>query len=262
MIIRRVVPGLFLLIAFSLSAATLKLPLLTVGPVTYTNVTVLGANATDLYFTHDKGIGNVKLRYLSADLQKQFHYDSKAAAEAERKQTEADSTYQSSLASNIVAQMEKFRAAEAASSAPPETFADPISDKSLLGKAAPRLDVDKWIGEKPKLDNKFVLISFLAPWSSACRQTLPELNNLQKKFPEKLVVVGISTNSEEELMKAFGPKMEIGCATDSKAKLSAAAGVTSVPFVLLVDTKGLVRYEGHPAAITEKKLQNLFSRME
>jgi thiol-disulfide isomerase/thioredoxin len=160
------------------------------------------------------------------------------------------------VASDIAARMEKARAAEA----PPENFADPVSDKSLLGKAAPRLDVDKWVGEKPKLENKFVLITFLAPWSSACRQCVPELSALQKKFPEKLVIVGVSTNSGEELMQTPGAKAEFACATDSKAKLSTAAGVTSVPFVLLVDTKGIVRYEGHPAALTEKKLQNLFSR--
>jgi cytochrome c biogenesis protein CcmG/thiol:disulfide interchange protein DsbE len=256
MIIPRIVPGLGLLLAFSLSAATLRLPSLTVGPNTYSNVVVLGANATDLYFTHDHGIGNVKLKYLSADLQKKFNYEAAAAAEAEHKQAEADAKYQSTVASDIAARMEKTRAAEA----PPETFADPVSDKSLLGKAAPRLDVDKWVGEKPKLENKFVLITFLAPWSSACRQSVPELSALQKKFPEKLVIVGISTNSEEELMQTPGAKAEFACATDSKAKLSTAAGVTSVPFVLLVDTKGIVRYEGHPAALTEKKLQNLFSR--
>lgn len=38
---------------------------LKVGATTYSNVTVVGFNATDLYLTHDHGISNVKLKYLS-----------------------------------------------------------------------------------------------------------------------------------------------------------------------------------------------------
>jgi hypothetical protein len=34
-------------------------------------------------------------------------------------------------------------------------LADPISDRSLLGKPAPALQVDKWLGEKPSLGRDF-----------------------------------------------------------------------------------------------------------
>ena len=42
-------------------AETLKLDTLKIGSTTYSNVTILGANATDLYFRHSLGFGNVKL---------------------------------------------------------------------------------------------------------------------------------------------------------------------------------------------------------
>jgi hypothetical protein len=54
-------------------------------------------------------------------------------------------------------------------------------------------------------------------------------------------------------------KMEFASAVDSKSKLSASADVTSVPCVLLVDSKGIVRYQGHPGAITEKKMEALMA---
>ena len=50
-----------MLVAFSLGAAPVKLDSLTVGSETYSNVTFLGANATDVYFTHSLGIANVNL---------------------------------------------------------------------------------------------------------------------------------------------------------------------------------------------------------
>ncbi len=259
MIIRRLALGVLPLVTSSALAA-LQFPWLTVGPVTYSNVVVLGANTTDLYFNHDQGIGNVKLKYLSPDLQKRFHYDAKAAAEAERKQAEADALYHSTVASNIAAQVERVRAANAAANAPRECLLDPISEKSPLGKPAPALNVDSWIGDKPDLEGKFVLVSFWEPWSSASLQTLPDLSQLQKKLAGQLVVVGVSTNSEAELSKLSSVKPDFAAATDGKGKISAAAGITSIPCALLIDPKGLVRYQGHPAALTEKKLKAIIAQ--
>ncbi len=43
----------------------------------YSNVTVLTVSATDVYFTYNngKGMANAKLKSLSPDLQKHFHYN-------------------------------------------------------------------------------------------------------------------------------------------------------------------------------------------
>jgi thioredoxin-like negative regulator of GroEL len=102
------------------------------------------------------------------------------------------------------------------------------------------------------------LIDFWAPWSVPCRKCIPDLNALQKKFKDKLVVVGWT--SEGEATNVTDLKMEFPSAVDSKSKLSASAGVTSLPCVLLVDSKGIVRYQGHPGAITEKRLEALMTK--
>jgi len=230
---------------------------LKVGLVTFTNVTILGANATDLYFTHTQGIANVKLKYVGPELQKRFNFDPQRAADAEQKQIEADHLYQSTEAKAF---FDRARAAaEAADKVPPtseNSLADPISNNSLLGKAAPALEVEKWIGDKPVLDGKFVLITFWAPWSIPCRKCLPELNALQKKFGDKLAVVGLS--SEADIPADL--KIEFFSGIDTKAKLSSALGIGSIPSVLLLDSKGIIRYQGHPAAVTEKKLEALLPK--
>jgi thiol-disulfide isomerase/thioredoxin len=250
-----------LLLVFSVPGEPLMLPTLKVGSITYTNVTVLGANATDLYFNHSLGFANVKLKYVGADLQRRFDYDPKAAEEAERRQNENDILYQSSLT--------KAATAQPARSAPGKTkawlgsdtgLADPISERSLLGKAGPNLEVDKWLGDKPVLEGKFVLISFWAPWSVPCRQWIPELNALQKKYADKLVVVAVSAESESEIADMPEPRIECASAIDAKAKLIAAAGVTSIPNVLLRDPKGVVLYQGHPAALDDKRLQAILAK--
>ena len=245
----------------SLYAASFKLDSLTVGPTIYSNVTILGANVTDLYFTHARGIANVKLKYLSPELKKQFNYDPKAAAEAEKKQNESDLRYQTDEATTFFLHGEKpTNSIAKALPSSENSLADPISERSLLGRQAPTLDPDRWLGDKPALEGKFVLIDFWAPWSIPCRKCIPDLNVIHKTFKDRLVVVGWT--SEGTITNVNDFKMEFPSAVDSKAKLSASAGVTSVPCVLLVDAKGIVRYQGHPGAITEKKLNALINETD
>jgi thiol-disulfide isomerase/thioredoxin len=262
MIVRFAFVFWLLLPAFCSVAAGLRLGSLTVGSTTYSNVTVLGANTTDIYFKHDHGIANVKLRYLGPELQKKFDYDPKAAAEAEKKQSEDDALYQNELASRVAAEAAK-KVAQPGNKAvvsSEDSLADPISDRSLLGKVAPPLDLDTWLSDKPVLEGKFVLVAFWAPWSIPCRKWIPDLNALQKEFHANLVVVGVCSESESEIAEMSATKLEFPAGIDSRGILSAVAGVTSVPCVLLLDPKGIVRYAGHPAALTEKKLQAFFAK--
>jgi cytochrome c biogenesis protein CcmG, thiol:disulfide interchange protein DsbE len=259
--LRCVVFGGLLMLACPLGAAALKLESLQVGPRTYRQVNILGANATDLFFTYDKGIANVKLRLLSPELQKQFNYDPQSAADAEKKQFEEDALFQATLKSNLVAQAQKVaEAARKTAATSEESLADPLFDNSLLGKPAPSLEVEKWLSEKPVLEGKYALIFFWTPWSIPCRKSIPEMNALQKKFADKLVIAGMTSESESDITEMEGPKLEFASAIDAKARVLTAAGLTSVPSVLLLDPKGIILYLGHPGAITEKKLQGILAK--
>ncbi len=221
----------------------------------------MGANTTDLYFTHSQGITNVKLKYLDEALRRKFQYDAQAAAEAERQQVQDDVAYQSTLASRLVEQAQKVaRAARKAAATSENSLADPISERSLLGKPGPTVEVEKWLGDKPVLKGKAVLLAFWAPWSIPCQKAIPELNALQKALGDRLAVVGVTSDSQEEVEQTVGPKLEFASGLDTKGKLSTAAGVTSVPYVLLLDGKGIVRYQGHPGALDQKKLEILLPR--
>lgn len=244
-----------------MTAAPLKLDYLRVGSRIYSNVVIMGANATDLYFTHNQGIANVKLRSVEESLRKRFNYDPKAAAEAEKRQMEDDTLYQNGLASNLVAQaMQAARAAQRAAATSDESLADPISEHSPLGKPAPDLQVEKWLTQKPLLKGKFVLVVFWAPWSIPCRKAIPDLNALQRRFADRVEMVGLTSDSAEEIAHMPGPGIDFASGVDAKGRLSAAMGVTSVPEVVLLDPKGIVRFEGHPAVLDEKKLQGLLSQ--
>lgn len=59
----------------------------------YTNVTVTGVTATDIYFTCDNGMGNAKLKNLSPKLQERFHFNADRAAAQENQQAQANFQY-------------------------------------------------------------------------------------------------------------------------------------------------------------------------
>jgi len=233
-------------------AAPEKLDYLKSGSQVYSNVTVLRVTDTDVFFSCDKGFANAKLKYLDPETQKKFDYDPDVASQVERKQNRDDSLFQFVVASNIVARAEK----DARTNAPEENVVDPVTDKSLIGKPGPGLETVKWLGEKPQTKGKYVLLYFWASWSGACKKANPELNALQKRYAENLVVVGLAAEKQPEIEKA-DPKIEFASTIDALGRVRIALGINSVPSVLLLDPKGIVRYQGHPAAIWGTKLQNL-----
>jgi thiol-disulfide isomerase/thioredoxin len=247
-----------------LAAPPAKLDRLKVGSLTYTNVTIVSFSATDLYFSTDKGIKNVKLRLLDPETQKLFDYDPLAAAEKERKQSLDDAKYQSSVVARSVSSGARAAAQSANGNdkrrkSSEDNVADAISEQSPIGKPGPAIAAGKWSGSAPAptLKGKFVLVTFWTPWSIPCQKWIPQFNALHKKFSDKLEVVGFVPESDAD---ATDLKVEFPFAPDEKAKYQTALGVKSVPFVALMDPTGIILYEGHPAALGEKELKSLLAR--
>ncbi len=249
--------------AAALEAADVKLATLKVGDEIYTNVTVNSATATDIYFSHSRGIGNAKLKNLDNELQKEFHFDPAKAEEKEKQQAVANGLYTMSLkqakpalppksASEADAALEERGVA---GQLPPEE----LSAKSFLNQPAPVIEGEKWLTERPDLKGKFVLIDFWATWCGPCRRSIPALNSLCRQFKDRLVVIGLSDETEEVVRKMAEPKIDYFVAIDTQHRTASAIGLTRIPHTLLVDPKGIVRYEGHPAVLEGGTLEKLFA---
>lgn len=253
--------GSVLVLVGCLEAAPGKLGTLQVGSRTYHDVTVLGANATDLYFTHAQGIANVKLRYLTPELQREFRYDSVAAAEAERQRAEDEARFAQALAQNVAAEAaRKSPAAEAARAWAELGLSDALGDGSWLNRPAPEVAVEKWLGEKPETKGRLVVVLFWASWSTASRAVLPQFNAWHKLHADKLVIIGIAPDAERELSQLGDQRPEFFSAIDTKNRLATSVGVRTLPYCLLIDSASIVRYQGHPAALDPKKLPAILAR--
>jgi protein disulfide-isomerase len=68
-------------------------PTLEANGKVFRNITVTMVTATDIYFTYDGGMGNVKIKDLSPELQGEFNYNPTAAAAQEKKQALANAQF-------------------------------------------------------------------------------------------------------------------------------------------------------------------------
>ena len=118
--------------------------------------------------------------------------------------------------------------------------------KSFLNQKAPGLIVEKWLSAEPNRQGKFILVDFWATWCGPCRKAIPELNRIHKNFGDKLVVIGLSNEKEEVVRKMTEPQMTYFAAIDTQERMKRQVGVTGIPHAMIIDPKGIVRWEGFP----------------
>ncbi len=114
---------------------------------------------------------------------------------------------------------------------------------------------------------KVVLIDCWASWCSPCVDKLPLLNSLHNGDADKgLAVLGVNFDQSPEAMNRVVTRLDIAwpnafVATDEDTRdiWHAATGIMSLPRVLLVDRKGVLRADFD--TLKEDQLQTLVSRL-
>ena len=127
----------------------------------------------------------------------------------------------------------------------------------LIGEPATPLNVNEWIKGKPvevKPGTNIYVVEIWNTSSLACRASITNLNDLQKRFKTNgVVVVGISDEPAEkikEFVQHDGTNIEYGIAADNRRQTSLSymkpVGQRGIPYAFVVGTNGNLLWHGQP----------------
>jgi thiol-disulfide isomerase/thioredoxin len=132
--------------------------------------------------------------------------------------------------------------------------------KLEIGSEAPPLKITEWIKGEPAdmakdKGKKAYLFEFWAVWCQPCVLTIPHLSEMQEKYPNDLVVIGVTAKDPNNRLKqvrrfieAQGDKIKYRIAWDEKAETTSAytSQAAGIPYAVLVDKQGRVAWAGAP----------------
>ncbi len=119
------------------------------------------------------------------------------------------------------------------------------SQPAQIGTQAPDFTVSD--GQKTvslsQFRGKTVVLNFWATWCGPCVQEVPSIMALQKQLGDKVVILAVSTDVDEDAYKNFTEKRMQGLLTvrDGDRKSSSLYGTYAYPETFVIDKSGVIR---------------------
>lgn len=144
-----------------------------------------------------------------------------------------------------------------------------VGDPELArARMVPAFTVTTLDGQHISMDDlrgKVVLLDFWATWCEPCREALPHVREMAKKFQgQPLVILSVSLDSDEQKWKEFivkhdmtWPQYRDGGFTSPIAKMF---NVNAIPHTFTIDADGVLQEEHIGDASIEGKLKKLIAR--
>ncbi|HEY8539820.1 MAG TPA: TlpA disulfide reductase family protein [Steroidobacteraceae bacterium] len=138
--------------------------------------------------------------------------------------------------------------------AEPDLVSAPAPDFALRSMSDANIRLSEFFGE-------VVVINFWATWCGACRQQMPQLEELHDKYRRAgLVVLGVNIDEEREPVVEMVDALKVSYPIlfDTRKEVARAYKVGSLPVTVLIDREGTVRYvaegfkPGYEKRYTEK----------
>lgn len=126
-----------------------------------------------------------------------------------------------------------------------------------VGMKAPKLEAVEWFSEKPKIGNRFVALDFWGPTCKPCIGGFAHVNELQKKYKDKIAFIATTTDEPEPIYLYDGPPIEF---SSVYVKSWEPYSVTGIPHMIIIDPKGIVRFSGNGHDVTEQMLEGIFKQ--
>ncbi len=124
------------------------------------------------------------------------------------------------------------------------SYTNQLDNEGSKTSKAPDFKLKLTNGKDIKLSDhkgKIVIIDFWATWCPPCRKGIPDLIDIQKKYDKKLVVIGISLDTETKddvvpFINKFGINYPV--AYGNMEVVKAYGNIQAIPTSFIIDQKG------------------------
>lgn len=139
-----------------------------------------------------------------------------------------------------------------------------LNSIQLLGKSAPELEVEEWLGggaaSIADFKGKPVLLVFWATWCPHCKREMPSVEERFQKYKDRgLEIIAVTRNSRGQTTDKVREYLSQNGFTFPVAidpgGTSRAYGVSGIPAAALVDKEGNVVFRNHPARVDEAMIE-------
>jgi cytochrome c biogenesis protein CcmG, thiol:disulfide interchange protein DsbE len=159
----------------------------------------------------------------------------------------------------------------------PETPADQRLNarRDVRGKQAPPFEASLWLTPAIDVRERPYVVLVWATYASTCFAALDRLQELHERFGPRLAVVGVSEQTPDKVWRAERnpwnntvrhlldqkPRLSFAQALDGPELLKRGLGVIGMPHALLVDSRGIVRWQGNPVSDEHPLTDEVVARM-
>lgn len=142
-----------------------------------------------------------------------------------------------------------------------------IAQDLKVGSKAPAINVASWIKGKPTKTfekGKTYVVEFWATWCGPCKESIPHLTELSKKFKD-VTFIGVDSferpadnlDAVKKFVEEMGSKMDYNVAVDGSKAFMAdnwmkAAKQNGIPTAFVVNGEGVIAWIGHPMEMEDK----------
>lgn len=134
------------------------------------------------------------------------------------------------------------------------------TDGLQIGTKAPAIQAKEWLSEIPDMKGKFVALDFWGPTCKPCIAGFAHVNELHRKYKEKVAFIATTTDELPEEKYAFNyPTIEFSSMMQ-KSTVWKDFKVNGIPHMVIIDPKGIVRFSGNGYDVTMEMLDNMIAK--
>jgi thiol-disulfide isomerase/thioredoxin len=136
--------------------------------------------------------------------------------------------------------------------------------QKLVGKQAPKLTVQRWVGGEHTIKDmrgEIVVVEFWGTWCPPCLRAIPHLNELSETYKDHgVTILGVCDDTRkaerfDSTIKQYD--IRYPTALDKNRGTHSAYNGQWFPFIVLVDREGIVRAAGLTPKGLDKALEEL-----